>query len=202
MGKYLKLKIDFRGTASSRTLVLPDDWTFAFLHECIQSAFGWLDYHAYTFTFANGDECLDPDNNWPDVEDSEKEFGHRFFDSDRVPLRKEFKKAGDSVEYEYDMGDGNQFEIRLLGSTTRPEAACIASTGTDAVEDCAGFGGLSGLIKILKAGSRSSQYKDAVGWLSEAFGKTPEAVLREPSASEIDARIHHLVKLVETARLR
>lgn len=200
--KYLKLKIDFPGTKLSRTLVLPDDWTFAFLHECIQSAFGWLGYHAYTFTFANGDECLDPDDAWSDVPDPEKEFGHRFLDSDRVPLRQVFKKAGDVVEYEYDLGDGNEFEIRLLGSTTRPTAACIATSGSDAIEDCLGFGGQSGLAKILKAGPKSPEYKEATEWLAEAFGKTPNFVLREPTVDEIDARIRHLIKLVETARLR
>ena len=42
--KYIKLRMDFEGIVS-RTVVVPSDWSLAFLHGVIQAVFGWLDYH-------------------------------------------------------------------------------------------------------------------------------------------------------------
>ena len=47
--KYLILKMDFDRIVS-RTVVVPGDWSLAFLHMVIQKTFGWLDYHQYDFS--------------------------------------------------------------------------------------------------------------------------------------------------------
>ena len=76
----------------------------------------------------------------------------------------------------------------------------IYSVYADFVEDSAGFGFTPGIVKLLsKKGRKSVQAQECEAWLDGAFGKTVRAVLREPSAAEIHARVWHLHELVCTA---
>ena len=68
------------------------------------------------------------------------------------------------------------------------------------IEDSAAFGFTPGIVKLLsKKGRKSVQAQKCEAWLDGAFGKTASAVLREPSAAEIHARVWHLHELVCTA---
>ena len=47
---------------------------------------------------------------------------------------------------------------------------------------------------ILREGKKNEQYKDVVAWLANAFRLTPEQVLHEPTATEIEGQVFWLVK--------
>lgn len=110
-----------------------------------------------------------------------------------VDIGKVLKKAGDKLDYMYDFGDGNEIEITNLGAVSGFDVADFASVGPDLVEDSAAFGFTPGIVKLLaKKGKKSAQAQECEAWLDGTFGKTVRAVLREPSAAEIHARVWHL----------
>ena len=87
-----------------------------------------------------------------------------------------------------------------LGAVSGFDVADFASVGPDLVEDSGAFGFTPGIVKLLvKKGKKSVQAQECESWLDGAFGKTVSAVLCEPSAAEIHARVWHLHELVCTA---
>jgi len=187
----LHLRLDVKGTAIMREVAVPEEFTLAFLHTAIQSAFGWLDYHLHEFTDAKGMRYEDRDCEPPD-DDEPYAF------EDEVPMKRLFKKPGDTLDYEYDFGDRNEVKITLLGRVKEARREHFASRGTDMVEDSAALGGTDGVVKILRGKSRK-QKEETIAWLAGAFRKCPEAVLHEPDALEIFLRIYRLVHLVGVA---
>ena len=177
----------------SRTVVLPDDCTLAFLHLVIQRVFGWLDYHLYEFTDAKGVRYIDPTD-----EGSDDIGGSREVDATSVSLRRIFKKRGDTLDYEYDFGDCNDVKITFVKRVKADECKGFApyfeSKGPNMVEDSRSVGGEGGVWAILREGKKNEQYDEVVAWLANAFRLTPEQVLHEPTATEIESMVFLLVK--------
>ena len=192
--KYLKLKMDFDGIVS-RTVVVPADWSLAFLHRVIQAAFGWLDYHEYEFSIPG-----DPQKRrWTEQIESLDDFGDgKFLESSETPISAIVCKKGDMIDYTYDFGDGNEVEITLLGMVTKPSPKEFATEGPDAVEDSASVGGIAGIVAIAKQG-KGKEYKQVSQWLRGAFKKRIDDVLDYPSVSDIYTRVFCLVKTASTA---
>ena len=64
---YIKLKFEyiFPEAGIDRTVVVPKDWSLAFLHEVIQECFGYLDYHEHEFIDAKKTHYVrEEDPNW------------------------------------------------------------------------------------------------------------------------------------------
>ncbi len=193
--EFLGLKFAYVGTDYSRTIVVPRVFSLAFLHEVIQASFGWLDYHVHQFIDAKGVR-YDRD---PEAIEIPLEKGEKVLCTADVKIEAVLKKKGDTLGYIYDFGDYNRIEITNLGPIPGefPTPSDFASTGPDLVEDSAALGFTPGIVKLLsKKGKPSKKVLDCINWLDAAFGKTPNGVLREPSASEIEARVMHLVGLV------
>ena len=189
----LRLRMEAKGTAIMREVVLPEDFTLAFLHAAIQSVFGWLDCHLHEFTDSKGMRYGDRDGEPPD------DGGPYSFDDD-FPMKKFFRKPGDRLEYEYDFGDMNEVSISLVGRTTAARRAHFLSQGPDMVEDSASLGGTEGVVEKLKHGKQSERRQIAI-WLSDAFRKSTEQVIHEPSAGEIFLRIYRMVWLADVAEV-
>ena len=166
--KYLILKMDFDRIVS-RTVVVPGDWSLAFLHMVIQKTFGWLDYHQYDFSKSEKD-C---ERKWT-INSAELGDLEDYMEASQTSIIDVLCKKGDKLSYTYDLGDCN------------------------VVEDSAGMGGIEGIVTIAKEG-KGKQYKMLKDWLHGAFGKTPEQVLSYPSVGDIYGRVFHLVKTVSTA---
>ena len=191
-----KLKLAYKGSDYSRTVVVQKKFSLAFLHEVIQASFGWLNYHLYNFVDAKG-AVYESD---ADAMDLPLDKGQKMLLAAEVAIGKVLKKAGDKLDYMYDFGDGNEIEVSCLGTTSDFAVEDFASIGPDLVEDSAGFGFTPGIVKLLaKKGKKSAKAAECEAWLAAAFGKAPSAVLREPSADEIHARVWHLHELVCTA---
>lgn len=195
--KYLKLKMDFDKIVS-RTVVVPSDWSLAFLHVVIQQTFGWLDYHEYEFAIP-GDK---QNRRW----NAFGAYGMVKYDDDvikdleaaEMPISKLLGKKGASIDYTYDFGDGNEVKIKSLGAVTKPKLSDFATKGPDVVEDAGGAGGIARIVEAAKKG-KGKEYKMLKNWLLGAFGKCIDSVLDYPDESEIYIRVFSLVKTVATA---
>lgn len=133
------------------------------VHECIQAAFGWWNYHLYEFK-SGGKTYGDPDPDWDDG-----------------PPVKHARKArlntvadiGDSFVYTYDFGDGWEHEIvveesRLLepGETV---PACIGGRRACPPEDSGGPGGYRELLAILSDTSHP-EHAGLIEWVGTEWG--------------------------------
>ena len=188
-----QIKLESKDYPISRTVVLPEECTLAFLHLVIQRVFGWLDYHLYEFTDKKGVRYIDPTDEGSDDVDAPREV-----DATAVSLRRLFKKRGDTLGYEYDFGDCNELTITFLKRVKADRITGFSSyfetKGPSMVEDSRGLGGEGGVWAILREGKKNEQYKDVVAWLANAFRLTPAQVLHEPTATEIEGIVFSMVK--------
>ena len=192
--KYLKLKMDFDEIVS-RTVVVPSDWSLAFLHGVIQAVFGWLDYHEYEFSIPRDAQK----RKWTEQSENIDDFGDgKFLEASETPISALVGKKGDKIDYTYDFGDCNEVEITLLGTLAKPSPKEFATEGPDVVEDSAGIGGIAGIVEIAKQG-KGKQYKEVSGWLWGAFKKHIDDVLDYPNVRDIYTRVFRLVKTASTA---
>ena len=123
-----------------RRVLVPADVTLGDLHEVIQQAMGWDDYHMHLFS-VGGQEDGSPD----------RELGHA---SDRnVLLSQVFSGPGDRLGYTYDYGDDWEHDIVLEETRSagpeEPYRSCVAGKGACPPEDCGGVWGYAGLKEIL-----------------------------------------------------
>lgn len=190
--KYIILKMDFVGIVS-RTVVVPGDWSLAFLHMVIQRTFGWLDCHQYDFSKLE----KDGERKWTVNSEEFRDIGD-YMESSQTSIIDVLGRKGDKINYTYDLGDCNEVEIVVVGVVKKPSFKDFATTGPDVVEDSAGMGGIEGIVKIAEKG-KGKQYKMLEDWLRGALGKTPEQVLMYPSVTDIYGRVFQLVKIVSTA---
>ena len=191
---YLKLKMDFDGIVS-RTVVVPSDWSLAFLHGVIQAVFGWLDYHEYEFSIP-GDAQK---RRWTEQSGSLDDFGDgKYLEASETPISALVARNGAKIDYTYDFGDCNDVEITLLGTVAKPSPKEFATEGPDVVEDSAGVGGIAGIVALAKQG-KGKEYKQVSEWLLRAFKKRIDDVLDYPSVRDIYTRVFSLVKTASTA---
>jgi hypothetical protein len=141
------------------------------LHEIIQAALGWENYHMHAFTF--GDEEFG-------VPDPELGFS----DERQVTLGELIAGIGDRVRYTYDLGDDWQHEI-LIEELLDPDPdtrypVLVAAKGACPPEDCGGAWGYANLIAIL-ADPHHDEHQEMLEWLglNDAGEFDPAAVSTE-----------------------
>lgn len=153
-----QLKIMLRGVRPPvwRRVVVPD-LTLAALHEVVQRAMGWDDYHMHVFE-ARGIHYGRRD----------RELGHR--EESKVRLSQVLKRAGEKIRYEYDFGDSWEHDI-VLEKLVAPVArvACTAGRRSCPPEDCGGAWGYEELIDIM-ADPSHERHEEMSEWLGEIQG--------------------------------
>ena len=179
-----QLKITLRevsGPPVWRRVLVPSDVTLADLHEVIQQAMGWENYHMHVFS-TGGQEYGSPD----------RELGHA---SDRnVLLSQVLTRRGKRLRYTYDFGDDWEHDIVL--EETRAAApqetypSCVAGQGACPPEDCGGAWGYAGLKEIL-ADPSHEDHQDMLEWLGLDAGEDFDP--RKFSVAEVSARLPLLV---------
>ncbi len=154
----LQLKISLVGVSKPpvwRRLLVPADLRLDQLHDAIQAAMGWEDYHMHVFTTGPAEYGL------PDPE-----LGHR--DERRASLGALVRGKGDRLRYTYDFGDG--WEHDILVEAVRPAGpdalnpVCLAGKGACPPEDCGGIWGYANLREVL-ADSTHEEHEEMLEWL-------------------------------------
>jgi Plasmid pRiA4b ORF-3-like protein len=124
-----------------RRIQLRADTRLDQLHEILQAALGWENYHLHAFSF--GEEEFGP---------REPELGLDFSDERRVTLG-ELTDLGARFRYTYDFGDNWEHEI-LVEDLLDPDPEAhypilVAAKGACPPEDCGGTWGYADLKEIL-----------------------------------------------------
>jgi hypothetical protein len=180
-----QLKITLSGVSRPpvwRRVLVPADVTLGDLHDVIQVAMGWDDYHMHLFS-VGGQDYGSPD----------PELGHA---SDRnVLLSQVLSGPGDRLGYTYDFGDDWEHDIVLEETRNAvPEEtypSCVAGKGACPPEDCGGAWGYAGLKEIL-ADPLNEDHEDMLEWLGLDAGKDFDP--KKFSVTDVNARLSPLAK--------
>jgi hypothetical protein len=180
-----QLKITLRGVSKPpvwRRVLVPADVTLRDLHEVIQQAMGWDDYHMHVFSTGR-QEYGSPD----------PELGHA--SDGKVRLSQVLTGPGDRLRYTYDFGDDWEHDIVVeearaaVPGETYP--SCVAGKGACPPEDCGGAWGYAGLKEIL-ADPTHEDHQDMLEWLGLDAGEDFDP--KEFSVAGVNARLRPLTK--------
>lgn len=143
-----------------RRIQVPD-CTLADLHEYIQAAFGWWNYHLHQFDIDGG-------RYGPPTPD-DMDFGLEMIDETDVPLGKLILKSGWKSRwvYEYDFGDGWRHEILFEGFVpVDPKAKypqCEEGARACQPEDCGGPWGYADYLATI-ANPQHERHEELLEW--------------------------------------
>ena len=155
----VQIKVKLLGVSKPpvwRQLQLRADTRLDQLHEILQAALGWENYHLHQFSF--GEEEFGP---------RDAELGLDFSDERQVTLG-ELTDIGPRFRYTYDFGDNWQHEIvveDLLDAD--PETRypiLVAAKGACPPEDCGGVWGYANLKQVL-ANPDHDEHQEMLEWL-------------------------------------
>ncbi len=141
-----------------RRLQVRSDTTLATLHELLQIAMGWEDYHLHAF--GNG-------------------FGNAYGEdiNESTVALNEFAGVGDHLSYTYDFGDTWEHDILVEKILTRPRPGtvyprCTGGRRACPPEDCGGPPGYVAMLRALRA-RKGARYREIKEWLAGPYD--PEA---------------------------
>lgn len=144
-----------------RQVEVPTSITLKVLHEVIQAAMGWLDYHLWEFTVSQRRFGLPMDEDWgtePRIEAA------------KVRLREVLAPRKTTMTYVYDFGD--DWEHRLILTNVRQGEPGIgypryvAGEGNAPPEDCGGIPGFYEKLDIV-ADPSHPEHNEIREWLDD-----------------------------------
>jgi hypothetical protein len=177
----VQIKIKLLGVtkpAVLRRVQLRADTRLDQLHEILQAALGWENYHLHAFSF--GEEEFGP---------RDPELGLDFSDERPVTLG-ELIDLGARFRYTYDFGDNWEHEI-LVEDLLDPDPdthypILVATKGACPPEDCGGTWGYADLKEIL-ADPSHDEHQERLEWLGleNAAEFDPNTVTLEQLEQEV-----------------
>jgi hypothetical protein len=189
--RLFRIKVDLKRSRPPiwRRLDVRSDLRLDALHQVLQAAFGWYDYHLWRFCL--GGELFDRDNQlflcpW-DVEEGELE-DEGGVPAGEVRLDECVQNPGDMLGYVYDYGDNWQLSLRLEGvlpaTADAPSAVCVDGRRAAPPEDCGSLRDAEELAEVLADPARFE-----IDEVNQAL-RAPYFALREAG---IDPRLVDLV---------
>lgn len=178
-GGVLQLEVTLLDTNPPiwRRVLVDGGSTLDRLHEVIQAAFGWWNYHLHEFEVgAKRYGVPDPEESW----------GEPLQDEGRARLDA-IAREHSSFRYTYDFGDG--WEHRVVVEKVLPQdtattvPACIGGRRACPPEDCGGTWGYRELLEIL-ADPTHPEHEERLEWL----GRTLDPDAFDPSEFEDNLR--------------
>ncbi|WP_433414827.1 plasmid pRiA4b ORF-3 family protein [Microtetraspora malaysiensis] len=138
-----------------RRLEVPSAITLRALHDVMQAAFGWEDYHMWVFESPLGRYGA-----------TDREL--RINSASAKRLNQVAPGQGDRLSYTYDFGDGWEHTI-VVEAVTTPEPGiayprCLTGRRACPPEDCGGIWGYDYLLEIL-ADPKHEEHEDRLEWL-------------------------------------
>jgi Plasmid pRiA4b ORF-3-like protein len=167
MGKHVyQLKATILDTKPPvwRRLVVPEDLTLSRLHDVLQAAFDWWDYHLHEFEIGGERYGVDDGEDWQPPKDER-----------RTRLRS-VAGEGSSFLYVYDFGDWWRHKIvveKVIAA--QPGArypACVGGRRACPPEDCGGPWGFSEFLAAIRDPAHE-EHESMLEWVGGHFD--PEA---------------------------
>lgn len=150
----LTVRVDLRHASPPiwRRLEMRSDLSLATIHQILQAAFAWWDYHLYRF--ALGGDPFDRSSQLflcpYDVEEGEDDS----LPLGEVRLDEVLQEVGDGLEYVYDYGDSWHLLLKVEGvrPATEETPLALATGGRRAAppEDCGGLTEAESLAEVLE----------------------------------------------------
>ena len=191
-----QLKVTLKGTKPPiwRRVLVGADVTLDQLHEVIQAAFGWWNYHLYEFEFGRTRYGIpDPDG---------FDIGPPARDARTTRLDK-VAAVGATFAYTYDFGDYWEHKVTvekvLDGSTVATVPACVDGRRAGPPEDCGGVWGYEELLTILADPSHPEHAARAEG-ASPWGGAALDPAAFDPASFTDNLRSLHLTKFDDRSR--
>lgn len=160
----LQLKVGLVGASDPpvwRRVLVPARMRLDRLHDVIQAAMGWEDYHLHAFTAGDVDYGP-PDPDGP----PDPELGHR--DERRTAVGDVIGERRDRMRYVYDFGDHWRHDVVVEKVLTAEPGSryplCLTGNGRCPPEDCGGVRGYAELRETL-ADPTHEDHAQMLEWL-------------------------------------
>jgi hypothetical protein len=164
-----QIKVTLEGSKPPiwRRLLVRSDVTLAELHDIIQAAFGWWDYHLHQFIVGE---------TYFGVPDPDYEGYLEMNDEQDVTLRQVAPREGFKFRYEYDFGDSWLHQV-LVEKILSPEPGqdypvCIRGRRARPPEDVGGIGGYYHFLEAVQDPDHE-EHDEYLEWVGGEFD--PEA---------------------------
>ncbi|MBO0600925.1 plasmid pRiA4b ORF-3 family protein [Sporosarcina sp. E16_3] len=175
----LKVTLRLENRQVWRRLVVPLNKTFNQLHQILQAAFGWQDYHLHNFyvygqavnsenyiTEGHNEQVLKPIVNLVCDEEAFSYPGEVNMKLEKDVKLLEYIPASKKLTYNYDFGDDWNHDIEvesILENYDFNYPVCLEGEGNTPPEDVGGEYGYEQFLKIL-ADPDHSEYEHMVNW--------------------------------------
>ena len=170
MPKYFEFEAALAGVRPRirRRFLLRQQATFIQLHEAIQDAAQWWNYHLFLFRSPEKKGGR-PVAGLPSDEDVDL-YDEKLPDAHTTRVSSYFGKERKTCLYEYDFGDGWLCEVKLIREVSLPETFRRRLLGGERAfphEDCGGYGGYERCLEVVKTGKDSDdeEAKELLEWL-------------------------------------
>jgi hypothetical protein len=146
-----------------RRLVLPSELRLGKLHRVLHCVFDWEGYHLHQFVV--GDTLYGvPDPEWGNA--------LPMIDERSVPLSRVLTQVGDTMVYEYDVGDSWRHDVvleQILPSDPeRASLVCLAGARARPPEDVGGVWGYADFLQAI-SDLEHAEHKELLTWVGGVF---------------------------------
>lgn len=149
-----------------RRIQVPETYNFEQLHNAIQDAMGWLNYHLHEFEIMNPKTGIEVNVGIPD------EMAPGVIEGKKQKIADYFSRLNSKALYTYDFGDNWEHTIKFEKSLPRDEnlnyPVCLAGERACPPEDCGGSWGYEELLDTI-SDEDSEDYEDMKEWAGEDF---------------------------------
>jgi Plasmid pRiA4b ORF-3-like protein len=143
-----------------RRVVVPAETTLSRLHDVLQAAFGWWDYHLHEFEIDGSRYGIDDGESWEPPKDER-----------RVRLNA-VARDGSSFVYVYDFGDYWRHKIVVEKVTAAATGArypgCVGGRRACPPEDCGGPWGYGGFLEAIRDPDHE-EHDEMLEWVGGHF---------------------------------
>ncbi|GAB3707854.1 plasmid pRiA4b ORF-3 family protein [Nocardiopsis oceani] len=185
-----RVRVEISGTKPPvwRRLDLDSDLFLDEVHEILQAAFGWEDYHLHGF--ASGPSYYNPESeHYPSR--FEVEQGKRGVPEKQVRLDEVLAQKGDRLVYLYDFGDDWEHLLTLKAVLPRdgdgPRALCTAGRRPAPPEGCGGVPGYE--LLCAATDPEHPQQAEALAEHRYFFGQAPDGAPLPFDIDEVNAAL-------------